>query len=247
MAGDPPVNDAHGQRFATTRWSLVLEAGASDSPGSVAALEELCRAYWMPIYAYVCRTGVAREWAKDLTQQFFAALLEKQWLVRADRDRGRFRSFLLVYLKRFLSDEHTRAAAQKRGGGRQILSLEELAGEDAIGFEPCAARAPECEFDRQWALITLRNAMARLRAEAADSGSGELFDAIQGHLGEEGSTESLGAIAEQFGLGESALKMRLKRWRTRYQDLIRFEVAQTVPRLADVNEELCHLMAALLD
>lgn len=247
MSGDAPVNDAPPHQFATTRWSLVLDAGAADSARSILALEELCRSYWMPIHAYICRTGVPADSARDLTQQFFATLLEKQWLLRADQERGRFRSFLLVYLKRFLSDDRDRATAQKRGGGRTVLSLDQLVEDPSIGLEPSATRAPECEYDRQWALVTLRNAMSRLQTEAAASGLEALFQAVQGHLGLEDGTESLAAVAERFGLGESALKMRLKRWRARYQDLIRSEVAQTVPRMADVNEELHHLMAALLD
>ncbi|MBL9135190.1 MAG: sigma-70 family RNA polymerase sigma factor [Verrucomicrobiales bacterium] len=247
MPPDLVPSDPSPQPFATTRWSLILDAGAGDSPTAMAALEELCRGYWVPIYAYVCRSGVAPDAAKDLTQQFFATLLEKQWLVRADRDRGRFRSFLLTYLKRFLSDERDRTAAKKRGGGKEILSLDELGSEEAAGFEPSAARTPECEYDRQWALSTLQNALTRLRAEAAASGAVELFEAVQGHLSHDDTSESLGAVARRFGLGESAVKMRLKRWRDRYQDLIRFEVAQTVPRIADVNEELRHLMAALMD
>jgi len=242
----PKADDAHPELFATTRWSVVLNAGTGGASDSGAALEELCRAYWTPIYAYICRTGVSSEAAKDLTQAFFATLIEKKWLARADRERGRFRSFLLTYLKRFLSDEHDRASAQKRGGGREILSLEELAEDDAIGFVPRAARTPECEYDRQWALITLKNALLRLRAEALASGQLELFEAIQGRLTEEGTSESLAALGERFGVGESALKMRLNRWRSRYQDLIRSEVAQTVPRFADVNEELRQLMSALL-
>lgn len=246
MDSPAPADRASPELFATTRWSLVLDAGAGHSADSSAALEELCRAYWTPIYAYLCRTGTSPESAKDLTQQFFATLLEKKWLARVDRDRGRFRSFLLTYLKRFLSDEHDRASARKRGGGREILSLEELAEDNAIGFAPAAARTPECEYDRQWALITLKNALLRLRAEAAASGQLELFEAVQGRLTEEGTSESLLEIGQRFGVGESALKMRLNRWRARYQQMIRSEVAQTVPRFADVNEELRHLMAALL-
>jgi RNA polymerase sigma-70 factor (ECF subfamily) len=241
-----PPNEG-GRYFATTRWSLILNAGDTGSPKSTEALECLCRSYWRPIHAFVCRTGVPPESAQDLTQQFFATLLEKQWLVRADRDRGRFRSFLLVYLKRFLSDERVRAAAQKRGGRHEMLSLDALAEDDGPGVEPVETRMPECEYDREWALTTLRNALGRLRTEAVQGGHEPLFLALQGHLGAESDTEPLMVLADRFGLGESAIKMRLKRWRARYQELIRSEVAQTVPRIADVDEELRHLMAALLD
>lgn len=246
MVSQPQADDASPERFATTHWSLVLNAGTRTPSETNAALESLCRAYWTPIYAYICRTGTSPEAAKDLTQQFFARLLQKQWLARADRERGRFRNFLLTYLKRFLSDEQDRAVALKRHGGREIFSLEALAEEDAMGFVPTAARTPECEYDRQWALITLRNALLRLQAEASIKGQRELFEALQGRLTEDGSSDSLAAIGQRFGLGESALKMRLNRWRSRYQELIRSEVAQTVPRFADVNEELRQLMAALL-
>lgn len=245
MHPEPRSDPTAPEMFATTRWSVVLNAGDGDSSRCEAALEQLCRSYWPPIYAYTCRTGVPPEAAKDLTQAFFAALLEKQWLLRADRDRGRFRSFLLTYLKRFLSDEHQRLSARKRGGGREILSLDELAGEQGAGFVPSDERTPEGEYDRQWALITLQNALRRLRAEAVANGQEALFEALQGRLTETFTAESLAAIGQRFGLGESAVKMRVSRWRGRYQELIRSEVAQTVPQLADINEELRHLMAAL--
>jgi RNA polymerase sigma-70 factor (ECF subfamily) len=247
MAEDSPAQEPGAGYFATTRWSLILDAGTHDSPESTEALEELCRSYWRPIHAFVCRTGIPPESAKDLTQQFFATLIEKQWLMRADRERGRFRSFLLVYLKRFLSDEQTRAMALKRGGGREIVSLDELEENSVNGLDPASPRTPECEYDREWALATLRNALARLRAETASDGHQNLFLAVQGHLGDESAAEPLAEVAARFGLGDSALKMRLMRWRARYRDLIRSEVAQTVPRIADVDEELRHLMAALLD
>ncbi|MBN9688798.1 MAG: sigma-70 family RNA polymerase sigma factor [Verrucomicrobia bacterium] len=246
MSPESLPDPGHREIFATTRWSLVLNAGTDDPTHGDAALEQLCRSYWTPIYAYTCRTGVPPESARDLTQKFFATLLEKRWLQRADRDRGRFRNFLLTYLKRFLADERQRESAQKRGSGREVLSLEDLAGDEGAVFGPSAARTPECEYDRQWALTTLKNALQQLQAEAIQHGQATLFEALQGRLTEGGSAESLAAIGQRFGLGESAVKMRLTRWRTRYQELIRSEVAQTVPQRADINEELRHLMDALV-
>lgn len=233
--------------FATTHWSLVLGAGGPDSPDARAALESLCRSYWPPIHAFIRRAGHSPESAQDLTQQFFARLLEKDWLHRADREQGRFRSFLLTYLKRFLSDERDRGGALKRGGGNPILSLEELRDDETSPYEPSEEITPDREFDRRWSLTTLDNALQCLRAEAERAGSGELFNALQDLLGGDGSGERQSQIGQRFGLGESAVKMRLNRWRIRYRELIRAEVARTVPRATDVDEELRHLMAALSD
>ncbi len=249
MPGDPSDLPPPARQFATTRWNLVADASLAGSPESQPALEALCQAYWHPIHAYILRTGAHPEAAKDLTQQFFALLLEKQWIIRADHRRGRFRSFLLTYLKRFLSDERDRASARKRGGTFEFLPLDELEDQptQTPSSLPAHLRSPEQDFDRHWALVTLANALERLRIEAARSGREALFLAVQGHLDHGDRDESLALVARRFGIGLSALKMQVKRWRSRYQDLIRAEVADTVPHLADVNRELRHLMEALAD
>lgn len=244
---DDEPSRAPAGRFTTTRWSVVLGAVSEDSVESRRALEVLYLGYRAPILAFVRRTGVGREAAEDLAQQFFALLLEKKWLTRVDRERGRFRGFLLAYLKRFLSDQRDRASAGKRGGGVETLSLDDFEGPEGVRDVASGARHPDHEFDRQWALTVLHNALQRLRAEAAATGALGVLDAVQGHLVPGNQDETLGSVAARCGMGESALKMRLHRWRQRYQDLIRAEVADTVPRQADVNEELRHLMAALAD
>lgn len=244
---DAEPSPAPAGRFTTTRWSVILGAVSEDSIESRRALELLYQGYRPAILGFVRRTGVGREAAEDLAQQFFALLLEKKWLTRADPERGRFRSFLLVYLKRFLSDERDRASAGKRGGGVETLSLDDSEGQEGVPDVASGARHPDREYDRQWALTVLSNALQRLRAEAAATGALSVLDAVQGHLAPGDQDETLATLAARCGMGESALKMRVHRWRQRYQDLIRAEVADTVPRLADVNEELRHLMAALAD
>lgn len=241
----PPGHGGAGGAFATTHWSLVLHAGQSDDSVAREALEVLCRAYWPAIYAYVRRTGKSPEAAQDLTQEFFARLLSKGLIARADQQKGRFRTFLLTILQRFLTDEHDQNSAQKRGGGSVPFSLDELAEEEGRSFEPAGGRTPEQEFDRRWALAMVDNALLRLQTEAERSGQAELFVALQSHLDGEAAHGTLVEVARRFGLEEGAVKMRLRRWRLRYGELIREQVAQTVPRFADLDAELRHLLAAL--
>lgn len=241
-----PDDGGLGVAFATTHWSLVAEAGADEAAGAQQALESLCRAYWPAIHAYIRRTGQTPENARDLTQAFFARVLERGLIAVADQRKGRFRTFLLTLLQRFLADQHDRGTALKRGGGAPVVSLDEMAEEEgSVPWPSDPGRSPEAEFDRRWALATLDNALRHLRAEAERSGQGRLFEALQEHLGGGDPVRTLAEIGGQFALGESAMKMRVSRWRARYRDLIRQEVAQTVPRLADVEEEMRHLLAAV--
>lgn len=240
-----PASQVHPRHFATTHWSLVLNAAAGDGAAANHALETLCRAYWPAIHSYVRRRVHDPEQARDLTQEFFARLLERGSIAAADPQKGRFRTFLLTLLQRFLSDAFARASALKRGGGERLLSLDELATEEGRPFEPSTNRTPEQEFDRRWALATLDNALLHLRAEAERSGNGPLFESVHGLLSGGGDHGELARTAERLGLGESALKMRIGRWRARYRELIREEIAQTVPRLADLEEEMKHLLQAL--
>jgi RNA polymerase sigma-70 factor (ECF subfamily) len=248
MPADDPDHQATvpaGSAFATTRWSVVLEAGNPESADLQQALEILCRAYWPAVHAYIRRTGKSPEEARDLTQEFFARLLAKGWLSSADRERGRFRTFLLTLVQRFLADEHDRETALKRGGGQLPFSLDEFQGEDQHPLEPSITRTPEQEFDRRWALATLENTLRRLRAEAELSGQNDLFAELQGFLAGGEPRGALTEAAQRLGLGESAVKMRISRWRARYRELLRQEVAHTVPRFADVEEEMRHLLSAL--
>ncbi len=239
------LSKAHGSAFATTHWSLVVQAGGDDSSPTREALETLCRAYWPAIHTYVRRAGHPSEAARDLTQEFFARLLSKRLLGVADPQKGRFRTFLLTVLQRFLADEYDHATAQKRGSGEVLLSLDELAAEEERPFEPSGGRSPEQEFDRRWALATLDNTLRHLRAEAERAGQGELFAALQGFLGGGEPSGTLAEAGVRLGLGESAVKMRLSRWRVRYRELLRQEIAQTVPRVADLDEEMRHLLGAV--
>lgn len=222
-----------------------MHAGSDESCRSQEALETLCRAYWPAIHAYIRRAGHPPEAARDLTQEFFARLLSKGLIGVANPQKGRFRTFLLTLLQRFLADEHDRVTAQKRGGGEVLLSLDELAAEEERPFEPSGGLSPEQEFDRRWALATLDNALRHLRAEAERAGHGELFAALQGFLGGGEPEGTLKETGTRLGLGESAVKMRLSRWRLRYRELLRQEVGQTVPRVADLDEEMRHLFAVL--
>lgn len=240
-----PGTSAEGGAFATTHWSLVLHAGRGEDTAARDAMETLCRAYWPAIHAYIRRTGQAPEAARDLTQEFFARLLGKGLIGIANPQKGRFRTFLLTVLQRFLADEHDRTTAQKRGGGEVLLSLDELAAEEERPFEPSGGLSPEQEFDRRWALATMDNTLRHLRAEAERAGHGESFAALQGFLGGGEPEGTLAETGARLGLGESAVKMRLSRWRIRYRELLRQEVAQTVPRVADLDEEMRHLFAVL--
>ncbi|MBV9126332.1 MAG: sigma-70 family RNA polymerase sigma factor, partial [Planctomycetes bacterium] len=181
---DPNLNlsPAGSGRFATTRWSVVLAAGRCASPDSQVALTALCETYWYPLYAFVRRRGYRAEDAQDLTQEFFARLLEKGSLRAADRERGKFRSFLLSSFQHFLTQEWDRAHAQKRGGGRTLLSLDLAVGENRYHLEPAHELTPERIYERRWALVLIDRALARLRDEFAAAGKQQLFDPLKGSL-----------------------------------------------------------------
>src|SRR5947207_2396956 len=172
---DPVSASANPGVFATTHWSVVLAAGQKDSPHTAAALEKLCRVYWYPLYAYVRRRGSSPEDAQDLTQSFFARLLERELLSRASPQRGRFRSFLLTALQNFLADEHDRAVAHKRGAGQPLISLDALDGEARYALEPADEVSPDKLFERRWATTVLEQAWTCLEAEYVAEGKADLF------------------------------------------------------------------------
>jgi len=231
--------------FATTHWSVVLSAGDHDSPESSRALETLCRSYWYPLYAYVRRTGKSPQDAEDLTQAFFARLLEKEWLAAADQTRGRFRSFLLSSLKHFLANEWDKASAQKRGGRVRFLSLDSKAAETRFHREPADTDAPDKQFDRRWALTLLDTVLNRLQQEYADEGKSNLFEHVKGTLGGDRASAPYARIAEALNMSEGAVKVAVHRLRQRYRAILRSEIAQTVATEVDVEDELRHLFAAL--
>jgi RNA polymerase sigma factor (sigma-70 family) len=236
---------AHGAVFATTHWSVVLQAGSGDSPQAAEALERLCRTYWYPIYAFVRRQGRSPEDAQDLTQDFFAHLLAKDFPCGATPQRGRFRSFLLAALRHFLVDQNRHARAAKRGGGQRLISLDEGNAEARFQGEPHDDGTPEKLYERGWAQTLLDRAEARLRGEYSAVGKGELYERLKSFPLAEKAEGSFSQAAAQLGVSESALKSAVHRLRARYRELVREEVAQTVADPAELEQEARHLIAVI--
>jgi len=235
------------EAFHTTHWSVVRAAGQEDSGAAREALSYLCEWYWYPLYAYVRRSGCSAEDARDVTQAFFARLLEKKVVRAADPDRGRFRNFLLASLKNFLSNERARASALKRGGGETPLSLDFERAEGRFGVEPLEQLTPERVFERNWAREVIARAMVRLREDYERRGDGELFESVRGLLvGDEG-TLPRAEIARQLGLGESALNVAIHRMRKRFRERLRREIGHTVADADTVQTEMSDLFDALGD
>jgi RNA polymerase sigma-70 factor (ECF subfamily) len=229
--------------FATTRWSLVLAARGRPSPEARAALADLCRDYWYPLYAFIRRGGRDADAAEDLTQEFFARLLEKGWLGQADRARGRFRSFLLAACKHFLANERDRTRALKRGGGRPEVPIDFRAADDRYTLEPAHELTPEHLYERRYALALLEHVMAGLRAEYAAAGKERLFDLLKAHLG--GGGVSCAEAATQLGMTVGAVKVAAHRLRQRYRDRLRNAIARTLDDTATVDDEIRQLFTVL--
>lgn len=219
-----------------------MAAGEAESSRASEALARLCSSYWYPVYAYVRRAGHDPHTAQDLTQEFFARLIEKNFVAAAAQEKGRFRSFMLIALKRFLVNEWQRTQAQKRGGGRQLLSLDAEEAEDRYQLEPVDEMTADRIYERRWALALLDEVMNALRREFAGDGRGELFDLLKVFLCGEQSAVSQAEIGGRFGLSESAVKSTVHRLRQRYRELLHEEVAQTVVSRVDVEDELRHLL-----
>jgi RNA polymerase sigma-70 factor (ECF subfamily) len=246
-ASDPYCKpaSADGRKFATTRWSLVAAAGQGGTTESQAALATLCQTYWYPLYAYARRHLSNVHDAQDLTQAFFAVLLEKEYLQAADPGRGKFRSFLLTAFKHFLSKERERAHAKRRGGGRSPLSLDFQLGESRYHLEPTDQATPEMVYERRWALALLEQTLARLRQELANAGKENLFESLKGALAGENLQGPYSEIGIELGLSEVAVKVAVHRLRRRYQELLRAEIAQTVASPEEIDDELRDLFAAV--
>jgi RNA polymerase sigma-70 factor (ECF subfamily) len=234
-----------GTWFTTTHWSLILHAQDTSSPLAAAALERLCRAYWYPLYVFVRRQGEGEESAKDLTQGFFARLLEKRYLAQVQREKGKFRCFLLTSLKHFLSDERDKARALKRGGGQTLVSLDDSTGEERYRLEPADAMDAEKLFERRWALTLLEQARARVREEYLESGKATLYDRLKPFESGDQNASSYAQVAAELGLTESAVKSAIFRMRQRYRELVREEVANTVEDPAEVDAEIRHLISVI--
>ncbi|MCL5743534.1 MAG: sigma-70 family RNA polymerase sigma factor [Acidobacteria bacterium] len=238
----PGGKAAHESCFTTTHWSVVLAAGQRDSPEAADALERLCRTYWYPLYAYVRRQGSSPEDAQDLTQEFFARLLAKDFPGGVRPERGRFRSFLLACLQHFLADEREKARAARRGGNRPALSLDMKTAADRYQLEARVETDPESLFERRWALDLLERVLDRLRDEAADSGRGTVFDELECCLLGDRPTDTYAQLGSRLGLSETAVKVTVHRLRQRYRELLREEVAHTVTRPEELEAEMRYLL-----
>jgi RNA polymerase sigma-70 factor (ECF subfamily) len=231
-------------RFATTHWSVVLAAVESESSNAKHALATLCETYWYPLYAYLRRRGHCAEDAQDSIQAFFVQLLEKGSLRVVDRDRGKFRSFLLASLKHFVANERRRGRARKRGGGQIPISLDFPSEERRYGLGPTDELTPEKIYERRWALALLEKVAFRLRQEYDRRGKLRLFDELKALLAGEDSTTSYREIAARLGITEGAVKVAVHRLRRSYGELLREEVLQTVKEPDDVEEEIQALFDA---
>jgi RNA polymerase sigma-70 factor (ECF subfamily) len=231
--------------FVTTRWSVVLAARGGDSSRAAEALERLCEAYWYPLYAFVRRKGLTAEAAQDLVQEFFARLLETNWLENLDREKGRFRAFLLASVQNLLGKEVERAQAIKRGGGCVHFSLDAETAEGRYRLEPAHDATAEKIFERRWALALLEQALAALKHDYVQADKAALFEALQGCLSGEENTESYAELGARLGMSEGAARVAVHRLRRRYGELLRAEIAHTVARPEEVEAELRHLRVVL--
>ena len=242
-----PSSEARERRpvFVTTHWSVVLSARQKDSPETAAALETLCRTYWYPLYAYVRRQGHSPHDAQDLTQEFFARLLQKDYLKAAAREKGRFRTFLIVALKRFLANEWDRVRAQKRGGGQPLLSLDAEVAEERYRIEPVEGATADKVYERRWALTLLDRTMTRLREEFTGGGKAAEFERLKACLTAERGEISYAEIAAALGQSEGTVRVAVHRLRKRFRAIFREEIAQTVSSAEDIEEEVRYLMGVL--
>jgi DNA-directed RNA polymerase specialized sigma24 family protein len=230
--------------FTTTHWSVVL-AAQDRSPAADEALEKLCRTYWRPIFAFLRRQGLRPDEAEDITQGFFAELLERRSLDAVRKEKGRLRSFLLGGLKYFLANEERRAMAVKRGKGQRPIPLDELRAGERIEIEPADPITAEVIYERRWALTVLERVLGRLKDEYHAAGNAALFDSLKELLPDEPGSPSQAEIATRLGMTENAVRQALYRFRQRYQSLLREEIANTVATPGDIEDELRHLIAVL--
>jgi len=231
--------------FATTHWSVVVAAGRSDTPRARDALSRLCHSYWYPLYSFARRRGHSAEDAQDLTQEFLARLLEKNWIGDANQAKGRFRTFLLTAMKHFLSDEWDKANAQKRGGGITSQSLQLNDAESRYSLQQADNETPERLFEVRWALALLEQVLNALRAEYKKEGKAELFSALHPCLVGERTSQPYAELAKTLGTSESMVKSAVHRLRQRYRLLLREEIANTVASADEVDEEMRYLFSIL--
>ena len=228
--------------FLTTHWSVVAAAADSSAPVAQAALERLCQAYWAPLYAYLRRRGHKPQEAQDLTQEFFARLLEKRSIEQADPASGRFRTFLLTSLQHFVIDEWRKTTRQKRGGDHMVFSCDAQAAEQLYAADLTDDLTPEKVYERRWAATLVERVLSTLGEEYTAAGKGRLFELLKDSLWGERLSTPYAELAVQIGLTEGALKVAVHRLRRRCRELLRAEVAQTVVRPEEIDEELRHLL-----
>jgi len=228
-----------------TRWSVVLAAGDAQNSKSHEALSELCQSYWRPLYSFIRRKGYSPPDAHDLTQGFFARLLEKNFLGSAKPEHRRFRSYLLGAMKNYLCDDYDRNMAQKRGGGAIIIAIDMESEEGRSKFEIVDDNTAEKLYDRQWALETLEKTMSALAGEYEAAGKSEQFSKLRRVLVPDGDKSSYREIATELGTTEGNVKVAIHRLRKRYKELLRELIAQTLADTSEVEDEIKHLFAAL--
>ena len=243
-SGIAPSTQNAAIAFTTTHWSVVVEA-QRPTPTAQAALEKLCRTYWRPIYGFVRRQGIEPEDAKDLTQGFFALLLERRDFDAVRKEKGRLRSYLLTSLKHFLTNERNRAKAIKRGEGQRLIPLDQLSERERLGFEPADTSTADEIYERRWALAFLDQVLTRLGNEYRKAGNVILFERLKALLTDEAGRPSQAQIAAELGMTENAVKQAFHRLRERYRELLREEIAHTVMTPGDIEDELRHLIAVL--
>jgi len=224
---------------------MVLAAASREPEHGPRAMEELCATYWFPLYTYVRRQGWSPQDAEDLTQDFFARIVEKETLANVGPEKGKFRTFLLVCLKRFLANEHQRRLAAKRGAGRKPISFDGAEAEQRYGLATGEEDSPELAFERRWAMAVLERAIGRLAAEFATRGKEKLFNHIKVYLAADQAAPPYAKMAEQMGVTEAAVKVAVHRLRGRYRTLVEEEIAATLEDPAQVNEEIEYLMHVL--
>ncbi len=241
----PKTERLTAARFATTQWGVVLAAGQTHSVESQQALEELCRAYWFPLYAYLRRRGHSSHDAEDLVQDFLAQFLERHALRNVNPEKGRFRSFLIACLNHFVADVSDRNRAQKRGGDARLLSLDAMQAEQLYQLEGKIELTPDELFDRQWAIAIMAQALELLRAEQAAAGKERTFALLLPFLTETAAAGAYDSAAAQLNLTRNAVAVAVSRLRERYRELVRGKVAATVDNPSEVDAELRHLFAAM--
>jgi RNA polymerase sigma factor (sigma-70 family) len=233
-----------GRQFLTTHWSVVLQASGAPTPEADAALNYLCRNYWYPLYAHVRRLGWGPDDAQDLTQQFFARLLEHKYFGLANPERGKFRSFLLTSLKHFLSDEWDKLKTQKRGGGR-LSSWESFDPEQRYLNEPKDLATPDRLYEKRWAGMMLESVLNQLRLEYVKAGREAEFEELKAFVWGEGNPGTYAEVASRMKIEENAAKVAVHRMRKRFRELLRQEVSRTVSSPDEVDVELHHLRSLL--